>query len=611
MWLALVSLACVVVAAVAEETGGEGDGQQGFVLQEHSLQSPFPVNMASWEAGYATVVLDDMVRLTPAKPSRRGSLWNLQPLHARDWEISLTFRVHGPKSPGADGMALWYVSEPSLTGPTYGGPEHFKGLGIILDTFDNDGKRDNPKIQVVYSTDGTIPYDMATDGQQLELASCISYFRNLPYPARITIRYQEETLSVYVNLRQKSSSQRGATKCAEVTGLYLPQGYYLGLTAETGGLFDYHDIHGLTVTDISPPEATAESDAEEMPSSTFSNPKFLKAFRAKLERLRKEAKERKLAKAQQAAELVAQEVAFVEATEREENDAAVAEEESVDHAHEADHENDEDLEHHEFQESAAVVDDHTSMQVEQGTPVSTRKPSSVERALSVLSSIDSKVDNLAVEVQRSAPELRTIQDGVEKLAVLVRKVPRVVKELLGDKFVAAAAAADDKKEEDSKTKEAAADFSSTILEQELSTIKQKIEDLSAASRTSQSHLQSVVDTMSLELKHLVSTTPGQNIARVIESGNKETHRRTQEVDQKADQVRRDVQQIASRVTSLQEDMARSRTDIKNMERMVLEVASSAGGVSAFTVFMLITIQTAVLLFFLVVLPRKNKDFKIT
>ena len=101
-----------------------------------------------------------------------------------------------------------------------------------------------------------------------------------------------------------------------------------------------------------------------------------------------------------------------------------------------------------------------------------------------------------MEVQRSAPELRTIQDGVEKLAVLVRKVPRVVKvgvcspfycetllvgqllchsefgstpmqELLGDKFVAAAAAADDKKEEDSKTKEAAADFSSTILEQEL------------------------------------------------------------------------------------------------------------------------------------------------
>ena len=80
--------------------------------------------------------------------------------------------------------------------------------------------------------------------------SCISYFRNLPYPARITIRYQEETLSVYVNLRQKSSSQRGATKCAEVTGLYLPQGYYLGLTAETGGLFG---LSRFSVYSLSPP----------------------------------------------------------------------------------------------------------------------------------------------------------------------------------------------------------------------------------------------------------------------------------------------------------------------------------------------------------------------
>lgn len=47
--------------------------------------------------------------------------------------------IHGKGRLGADGIAFWYQERPNTIGNFFGNTEHFNGLGIILDTYDNDG----------------------------------------------------------------------------------------------------------------------------------------------------------------------------------------------------------------------------------------------------------------------------------------------------------------------------------------------------------------------------------------------------------------------------------------------------------------------------------------
>ena len=52
---------------------------------------------------------DKLVRLAPLRQSQTGWLYNTVPNFLPSWEATLFFRVHGPTSPGADGLALWLV----------------------------------------------------------------------------------------------------------------------------------------------------------------------------------------------------------------------------------------------------------------------------------------------------------------------------------------------------------------------------------------------------------------------------------------------------------------------------------------------------------------------
>ena len=76
----------------------------------------------------------------------------------KDWMVDIKVRISGRMKTGADGMAIWFTEEKAEGGPTFGGPENWKGLGVFLDSFDNDGQQDNPKIQVVMN-DGSLNYN--------------------------------------------------------------------------------------------------------------------------------------------------------------------------------------------------------------------------------------------------------------------------------------------------------------------------------------------------------------------------------------------------------------------------------------------------------------------
>ncbi|CAF4353171.1 unnamed protein product, partial [Adineta steineri] len=39
---------------------------------------------------------------------------------------------------GADGMAIWFTDKPGVEGPVFGSNDNWNGLGLFLDSFDND-----------------------------------------------------------------------------------------------------------------------------------------------------------------------------------------------------------------------------------------------------------------------------------------------------------------------------------------------------------------------------------------------------------------------------------------------------------------------------------------
>ena len=122
----------------------------------HSLHHPFDISMPYWRYGGSTVCTESLIRLTPTAQSRQGWLFNEFELQSRDWEIELHFEVKSEFHIGGDGMGIFILNETFhprrnkghnyLSGSVFGMIERFQGFGVILDTYDNDGKRDNPSV---------------------------------------------------------------------------------------------------------------------------------------------------------------------------------------------------------------------------------------------------------------------------------------------------------------------------------------------------------------------------------------------------------------------------------------------------------------------------------
>ena len=51
----------------------------------------------------------------------------------------IQFNVNGVSKVGADGLAWWLVREVNVMGKFFGFREEFHGIGVVVDTYDNDG----------------------------------------------------------------------------------------------------------------------------------------------------------------------------------------------------------------------------------------------------------------------------------------------------------------------------------------------------------------------------------------------------------------------------------------------------------------------------------------
>ena len=72
-------------------------------------------------------------------PLSPGSIWNVMPVTYKNWEVHIQVHIHGSgRTLYGDGLAFWYTKDRSKEGGLFGSKDHFSGVGVFLDTFQNN-----------------------------------------------------------------------------------------------------------------------------------------------------------------------------------------------------------------------------------------------------------------------------------------------------------------------------------------------------------------------------------------------------------------------------------------------------------------------------------------
>ena len=239
-------LACVVVSH-SDEFGRNPQHDFGSVAGR--VTNPV---LPFWTMLGDAFANEDVVRLTPDRQSKTGAVWNSQRLMWDNWEVMVSFNVHGVSPLGADGFAFWLAREVNVLGKFFGFVENFHGIGVIVDTYDNDGTGQHPMVSVLQNS-GEKSYEHHHEGGkhhggEMELGHCSFSLRNQKQHTLMRITYQGKTLTVNV----KKEDSPDWTLCASAPNVEIEKGLYLGLSAATGHLADNHDILGVSVRNLDP-----------------------------------------------------------------------------------------------------------------------------------------------------------------------------------------------------------------------------------------------------------------------------------------------------------------------------------------------------------------------
>mmetsp|Transcript_19779 Transcript_19779/g.22005 ORF Transcript_19779/g.22005 Transcript_19779/m.22005 type:complete len:406 (-) Transcript_19779:69-1286(-) len=245
----LAALSCAL--ASSDKFGQNPQHEFGALYSNAKPIIPF------WKLSGNAVATDDFVRITSDRQSQMGALWNSVPNRFNSWEVIMSVRIHGVGHLGADGMGFWYTQKPAMPeGDFFGFRESFRGLGVVVDTYDNDGTGNHPQLILMYN-DGTKSKNVASAAahdpthlrqveQSMQLGSCQIKMRNVEKQTYIKVTYWQNSVTVSYDL----GSTGTWTDCVSATSQIVPTGYYFGFTAETGQLADNHDLHGIAIRNL-------------------------------------------------------------------------------------------------------------------------------------------------------------------------------------------------------------------------------------------------------------------------------------------------------------------------------------------------------------------------
>lgn len=251
-------------AAAAGAAASSGSGELKETAAQameihHSLHRPLDQSQVYWNFGGSTVLSKNTIRITPAAQNRRGWLWNDYPIESNNWELEFHLEVYSKPHFGGDGFAMWlldsshdptYHNDPTyLSGDIFGMRRDFKGLGLIFDIYDNDGRRDNPSVFLLYNPEGketNYNHDNDYKDDMYKIVpedapspfTCTFNLRNLGHPVKVLLRYLQKVLHVYVD----NEDGLGYKVCLAVKFDHTFKDYHVAFTALTGQVADAHDI---------------------------------------------------------------------------------------------------------------------------------------------------------------------------------------------------------------------------------------------------------------------------------------------------------------------------------------------------------------------------------
>ncbi|XP_076844957.1 protein ERGIC-53 [Brachyhypopomus gauderio] len=291
----LLILALVLHAVCAENTADAGSAPHRRFEYKYSFKGPHLTQsdgtIPFWVHTGSAIPSMDQVRITPSLRSQRGSVWTKSPVDFNQWEAEVAFRVSGRGRTGADGLAIWFTSSQGLEGPVYGAADQWNGVGIFFDSFDNDGKKNNPAI-VVVGNNGKLVYDHQNDGSTQALGTCLRDFRNKPYPIRAKIIYYQKTLTIWIN-NGFTPEKEDYEFCTKVDNMIIPHVGFFGISAATGGLADDHDVLSFLLFRLTepgqilpPPEQDIPKEEQDKYQKEFEN--FQEDLKTKKEEFQKE-----------------------------------------------------------------------------------------------------------------------------------------------------------------------------------------------------------------------------------------------------------------------------------------------------------------------------------
>ena len=250
---------------------------------KQSIISGFMPEGSLWYPVGDTFINSEFVRLVPDRQSKKGGFWCKEPINFADWEVEFAFRIHGVSAIGADGLAFWYSRTPGRLGTLFGHEELYDGLGVVVDTYDNENTGVHPYIFAMHN-DGQHRFSPSDhdhrkdhvnpgfDASQVfgELNGCSAHIRNTREPVIMNVRYLDKRLTVTYKLE----SAKEWSTCFEVPKITLPTGYYFGFSAATGDLADDHDVMRITVNDL---KSTQHSKALEQKAASNTAPQVAAA----------------------------------------------------------------------------------------------------------------------------------------------------------------------------------------------------------------------------------------------------------------------------------------------------------------------------------------------
>jgi len=125
------------------------------------------------------------------------------------------------------------------------------GLGIVIDTYDNDNTGLHPLLVAIVN-DGTKKYTHQHHHQegaspvQMEVGNCQLPIRNLGGTSAIKVTYRNNQLKVETQLFGTTTF----VDCLVANSIELPAKYHFGFSSATGQLADNHDVYGFSVRNL-------------------------------------------------------------------------------------------------------------------------------------------------------------------------------------------------------------------------------------------------------------------------------------------------------------------------------------------------------------------------